>query len=330
MRVDIHADPGVAAAPRAGAELEETAAQLHGVVVLDGALVLEAANPLEMRRGGPPGGIRMRRGLREARIVLREKPVKHALGLFHCAGLGQPEFDHETILKRPKEPLDAPPGLRRMGADPADPQLLERPADLRRLGAALELLGQGERGAGIAMKNAMPIGVDGSRQAIAPDEVAQEEEVAVGVLLEAEDSGQDSAGGVIDGRQQHEPRTAVFQPGVLAAVHLDQEPGLRHALPAAAMARRPAGPGTPHPGGAQQPLHGLAGEAQALALPEELGEVVIIHAGVASAGQREDPSPHRLREASPRGPAAVAMGEGREALLPQAREQAAQVAKREA
>lgn len=117
---------------------------------------------------------------------------------------------------------------------------------------------------------------------------------------------------------------------MLAAVHLDQEPGLRHALPAAAMARRPAGPGTPDPGGAQQPLHGLAGEAQALALPEELGEVVVIHAGVASTGQREDPSPHRLGETSARGPAAVAMGEGREALLTQAREQAAQVAKREA
>lgn len=112
MRVDIHPDTGVAAARRAGAELEETAVQLQGVVVLDGALVLEAANPREIRRGGPPCGLRMRRGLREARIVLREKPVQHALGLFHRAGLGQSEFDHEPILKRPKEPLDAPPGLR--------------------------------------------------------------------------------------------------------------------------------------------------------------------------------------------------------------------------
>lgn len=97
-----------------------------------------------------------------------------------------------------------------MGTEPADPQLLERPADLRGLGAALELLGQGERGAGIATKDPMPIGVDGRRQAIAPDELAEEEEVAVGVLLAAEDRSQDAAGGVINGRQQHEPRTAVF------------------------------------------------------------------------------------------------------------------------
>jgi len=330
VRMNVNAEAGVAAASGAGVKLEETTVQWHGVVVLDGALVLEAADAIEIGRGGPPCRVRMRRGVREAGIVPREKPIEHALSLCHRAGLGQPELDHEAILKRAKEALDAPLGLRRMGTDPADAQFLERPADLSGLGSALELLGQGARGAGVAVKDPMPIGVGRSREAIAPDELAQEEEVAVGVLLETEDAPQHAAGGVIDGGQQHKPRAAVLQPGVVAAVQLDQEAGLRHALAAAAMAGRPAGTGTADPGGAKQPLHSLAGEAQALALPEELGEVVIIHAGVAGAGQREDPSPHRLGEAPGRGTAAVAMGESGKALLAKAREQAAKVAKREA
>lgn len=88
MCVDVHAEAGVAATAGAGAQLEEAAIQLHGVVVLDGTLVLKAADAGEIRRGRPPRGVRMRRGLRETRIVAWEKPVDHALGLGQRAGAG--------------------------------------------------------------------------------------------------------------------------------------------------------------------------------------------------------------------------------------------------
>jgi len=88
MGVDIYPEPGIAAAAGAGAELEEAAIQLHGVVVLDGALVLKAADAGEIPRGRPPCRVRMRRGLREARIVAWEKPVEDALGLRQRAGMG--------------------------------------------------------------------------------------------------------------------------------------------------------------------------------------------------------------------------------------------------
>jgi len=58
--------------------------------------------------------------------------------------------------------------------------------------------------------------------------------------------------------------------------------------------------------------------------------VVIIRASVAGAGQREDAGPHRVGEAPGRGATPVAMGKSCETLLPPAREQAAEVPKREA
>ena len=56
--------------------------------MLDGALVLKAADAGEIRRGGPPRRVRMRWGLRETRIVAREKPVDDALGLRQRARVG--------------------------------------------------------------------------------------------------------------------------------------------------------------------------------------------------------------------------------------------------
>ena len=64
--------------------------------------------------------------------------------------------------------------------------------------------------------------------------------------------------------------------------------------------------------------------------PEELGEVVIICAGVARAGQREDLRPDGLGEAARGDPAAVAMGERRRAMVADPRQQASEVTERDA
>ena len=106
MSVDLDADSGKAASTRPGPELEEAPVQLHGVIVLDGALVLEAADAVEIRldRGRPPGGLGVHRGLSKAGIVAREKPVEHALGLRERARLSEAELDDEAILKGAKEP----------------------------------------------------------------------------------------------------------------------------------------------------------------------------------------------------------------------------------
>ena len=137
MRVDIDAQARVAAARGAGAELEEAPVELHGVIVLDGALVLEAADAVEVGRRGPPCQSGMRGSLGEARIVAREKPIEDTLGLHQRASMGQAKLDHEAILERAEESLNATFALRRPGRDPANAQFLERPSDLGGLGPAL-------------------------------------------------------------------------------------------------------------------------------------------------------------------------------------------------
>jgi len=315
--VDVDTRSGVAAPIGAGAELKEAPVELHGVITLDGALVLEAADTIEVAqgRGRPPGGLGVRGGLSESGIVAWEKPSKHALGLRERARVAETELDDQAILKGAKEPLDPSLRLRGLRADPADAELLERAPDLGGLGPALKLLGHGQRGARIAVEDPMAVGVRRTGETKAADEVAEKQEVAVGILLQAEDPAEDPARGVIDGCVEYETRAAIFEPGVMAAVHLDEESGLGHAFTAAAMARWAAGAGAADPGRAEEPLHRPTRQTQALALGKQLGEVVIIHARIAGAGQGEDAGADGLRE-TPRGrPAAVAVGEGSEALL---------------
>lgn len=330
--VDVHPRSSVAAPTGTGLELEEAAVELHGVIVLDGALVLEATDAVEIGASGsrPPGGLGVRGSLSETGIVAWEKAVEHALGLGERAGLGEAELADEAVLEGAKEPLDPPLGLRGACADPADAEFLEGAPDLGRRGSALELLGEGQWGAGIAVEDPVAVGVRRTGEAIAADELAEEQEVAVGILFQAEDAAEDPARRVVDGRVEHETWPAIFEPGVVAAIHLDEEAGLGHACPTATMAGGTAGAGAADALGAQQPLHGRTGEPEARALLEQFGEMVIVHAGIGGARQGKNSGPDGFREAPRRGTAAVPMGQASEALLAQAGQQPTEVAKREA
>lgn len=299
MCVDVDAGSGIAAATWPGPELEEAAAELHGVIVLDDASVLEGADAVEIPqdRGRPPGGLGVSRGVSEAGIVAWEKPVEQALGLGERARLGEAELDDQAVLEGAKEPLDASLGLGGVSTDPADAEFLEGASYLGGRGPALELFGQSERGAGIAVKDPVEVGVGRSGETIAADELAEEQEVAVGIFLRAKDAAEDLARGVVDGGVEHETRPAIFEPGVVAAVHLDKESGLGHAFTAAAMAWGTAGAGAADPGGAEEPLHSPTRYTQALALPEQLGEVVVVRTRIGGAGQGEDAVPDGLCEA---------------------------------
>lgn len=289
MGVNVNAGAGIAAAAWPGAELKETPVELHGVVVLDGALVLEGADALKVAvgRGRPPGRLRVRRGLREAGIVAREKSVEDALGLREGTRLGEPELDDEAILQGAKEPLDPSLRLRGVRADPADTEFLEGAPNLGGLRPALELFSHGQRGAGIAVKDPVAVGVGYTGASI-----AAEQEVPVRIFLQPEDAAEDPTGGVINGGVEHQPRPPCFEPGVLAAVHLDKEPGLGHPFTAAAMAGWAAGAGAADPGRAEEPLHRPTRDPQAFARSEQLGEVVVVHALIGGAGQGEAPLAH--------------------------------------
>ena len=180
------------------------------------------------------------------------------------------------------------------------------------------------------MKDAMPIGVGRGGQAIAADQLAQQEEVAVGILFGAKDTSQDFACGIVDGREEDEARAAVLKPGMMTAVHLDQQPDLRHALAPAAMLGWTALARTADASGPKEPLHGLPRHAEALSLGQQFGEVVIVHASVGRASQGQNPSSDGVSHPAPGGPSAIAMGHGSGAVLPPAAEQPPEVAQREA
>lgn len=325
--VNLDAGAGIAAAAWPGGELKETSVELHRVIVLDGARVLEGADAVKvsLSRSRSPGGLGVRRSVRKARVVAGEEPVEHALGLRERARLGETELGDEAILEGAEEPLDPTLRLRGMRTDPADAKFLKGAPDLSGCGPALELLGHGQRRAGIAVKDPVAVRVRRRGEPIATDEVAEEQEVAVGVLFQAEDPAEDPARRVIDGGVEDEPRPALFEPGVVTAVHLDEEPGLGHAVPAAAMAGWPAGAGAANPGCPEESLHRPTRQTQVLAFGEQFGEVVIIHAHIPGAGQREHPGPNLLGEAPGRGAAAVAMGESHETPLAQAGEEPTEV-----
>jgi hypothetical protein len=317
MGVEVDAQPSAAAAAWAGRELEETPVELNGVIVLDRAPVLEATDPIEISAGGsgPPGRLRMRGGVGEAGIVAGEKPSEHAGRLGERAGLGEAEFDHEAILEGAEETLNPTFGLRRMGPDPLDAQFLECPPDLSLPRDAAELVIEGERRVGIRTKDAMAIGVHGGREAITAAEMPEQEEVAVGIFLEAEDGPQHAPRRVIDGREEDEAGAAVLEPGMVTAIELDEEAGLRHALPAAAVARGAAGAGTANAGLPQQAVDCGAGEVNTFALRQEVGEMAIIAPSVAGAGQSEHARADRSGAASRGLVPTVPMGQGGQALL---------------
>ncbi len=111
---DLDAGMSIAATAGAGVELKPPIADLHCVVVGDGARVLEAADAVQdlQRRRGAPRGRGIGGAMGEPCIVAGEKSREHALGIGKGPGLRQAEFGDEAILKGAKEAFDATFGLR--------------------------------------------------------------------------------------------------------------------------------------------------------------------------------------------------------------------------
>ena len=92
----------------------------------------------------------------------------------------------------------------------------------------------GEAGAGRVPEDPVPVGVQGEGNAAALQEALDQQEVAVGVLLLAEEGVDHRAGGIVHCDQQRERWNPVPQPRVMTAVHLYQ-----HSLPGHSLAAYP-------------------------------------------------------------------------------------------
>ncbi len=222
--VDVHAGFGVTGPVGIGEDLERAVLQGDGVVVGDDPRVLETKDGVGVKPAGPGaiGGRALRRGTREAGIVAGEEIGEEGIGRLPVSNAGETEFDDEPILEGAEEAFNAPFGLRTGGRDPGDAKLAQHAADLGGGALPLQLLLQRPARVSCAFEDAVPIGVDGEGQAGTEGELAEDLEIAVGGFLRVEPASEHVAGGIIDERMQDEGRATLLQPGVVAAVALDE------------------------------------------------------------------------------------------------------------
>ncbi len=326
-RVDIDAGLRIAPAAGTGTEMEQPISHLYGVVVGDRPPGLDAADHVERRRVGGrlPGGRGIRGAACEAGIVAWEKPVDHALCVGKSARAGEAKFRDEAVLKGAEEPFDATLRLRRLSCYPPNAQFRQRAADLRVIALALELLRQGGLYPRRRAKDAVAIGVGGPGDAVAAQELAEEEQIAVRILLEPEDGPDDASSRIINGGEEDQTWSAVLQPRMVAAVHLDEEAGLRHPFAPPPMAGRASGAWAAKPGSAEQTLDRPARQLQAFVSHQHFRQMMIVEAGIGRAREGEYPAADRFFEAPRRGTPAVPMGKRLETLLTQPGQEAAEV-----
>lgn len=217
--------------------MEEVRAEGDGVVVGDAARVLETEDGVgdELGGPGPIGGLRPGGRLGKARIVAPEEAGEERVGGVFVSDSGEAQFGDEAILEGAKEALNAALGLGTGGRHPVDSELLEEASHLGRGAGALELFVERPARRAGRPKDPMAIRIGGQGEAWAEGELAEEVEVAGGRFLLVEPAGEDLAGGIVDGGMEDEARAAVLEPGMMAAVELDEHPFLGHALTARAM-----------------------------------------------------------------------------------------------
>lgn len=309
--VDLDARLGVAASPGTGEKLHVVGSEGDGIVVAHGAHVLEAEDAVEvaLTRPGPIGGCRLGRRLREASIVAGEEAGQEGVRVVLLPDARETQFADQAILEGAADALDAALGLRRGGGDPLDARILQGPPHLRGLQPARQLLFEG-RGPFGRLEDAVPVGIDRERQAVGRGDLAQEEEVALGIFPEAKDRAQRGAGRIVDGMEEDVGGPAAFQPVVLAAVHLHEHPGPGEAVPAPAMLRAPAGARAGDALLREDAVNRGAGEDEPFPLGEELAEVLEVHPGVGGPGEMDQTSAGGVSHPAWGGAAPVPMDQG--------------------
>lgn len=300
--VDFDAGLRVAAPAWAREELQGVGADGHRVIVADDAEVLETEDGVRVAvlRPRAEDGLGLGSGLGKACIVACEERGHEGVGGVAISDSGQTQLGDEAILEGAEEPLDPPFRLWAGGRDPLDAQLREDPANLRGDLLSLQLFGKRPWLAAGASEDGVPIRIGGEREPDLAGHVVQGVQVAPGGFLCVEPPGEDLSGGVVDNGVKHEPGAAVFEPGVVTAVELDEHAGLRHPVASRPMAWGPTGARAAQPGLPQEAADGLAGDRGALALAEQFTEVLVVDAGVGGAGQLDDPSAQGVAE-PPRG-----------------------------
>src|SRR5271170_8392937 len=99
----------------------------------------EAADAVEIFRGGAPGGLHITRPAGEAAVEVGDESAQHGVGGVQIAGLSEAQLAAQTILEDAPEAFDAAFGLGTAGGDEGDAELLEGASELSGLTFAGEL-----------------------------------------------------------------------------------------------------------------------------------------------------------------------------------------------
>jgi hypothetical protein len=263
--VDLHFGASEAETASLLGDLEAASFPLHDVVVADDAFVHETADALETFRSRAPGGCVFAGLLGERAVVVGDEFAQHGVGSVAVRSLGQTQFAGEAILPYAPETLDAGFGLRTVGGDEGDAELLQSATELRGLAFSRALLFE-RPDVVVADEDAAVIAVESQGHAEARQHETKQAQLAEGGFGEKELRGEDFSGGMVLHAEGGEARAASLEPVVGAAVELPEfaEPCRTHA--ALAISGSAAFSGGAQTVFAQHRAQCLAAEGQALAL----------------------------------------------------------------
>jgi hypothetical protein len=144
-----------------GRQRDGERAQGNGVVGSDDTLIVqtEAAGKVEAARQAAKVGSGVGGGTCEALVVIGAEASEHGVGLVDGGGLSQAKFADQTVLAGAPGALDAALGLRRVGGNLLDAELVESASELSGRLFSGKLFGQRPVGI-VALEDGVSIAVE--------------------------------------------------------------------------------------------------------------------------------------------------------------------------
>jgi hypothetical protein len=158
-------------------------------------------------------------------------------------------------------------------------------------------------------EDTVAVRVEAQGQAVGTGRLDEHLEVARGVLLLAEGGPGDEPGGIVDAAHEREPRAAILEPVVLAAIDLEEHARLGHPLATEPVTPRPPSSHRRQPGLGEDPAQRPLGHDDALPLGEQVREVGSVDTLVCRRCQLHEPGPQLVVESVGRDPSTVAVDE---------------------
>src|SRR5450432_3943445 len=178
----------------------------------------EAAGEIEAARQAAEVGSGVSGATGEALAVVGTEAREAGVAFGTSGGLSQAKFADQTVLISAPGGLDAALGLRRVGGDLLDAELVEGASQLSGGLFSGELFGQGPVRI-VALEDGVAVAIEAERDAVGGDHEVQRAQIADSIFgFELEVRGEDLTGGIILKADQREPGAAAFEPVMTAGI----------------------------------------------------------------------------------------------------------------